>query len=280
MKVRKWLSLLLIVLLLAGCGAKSEFADSAENYSAGAAAQDMVQETIAGNTNAAEGRKWIATVDMSVETEDLDAMLDQLSERITELSGYVEHQNVHNGSTYSERRYRSASMTVRIPVAQLDQFTEQVDGISNVVSKSQSLDDVTLTYTATESRLKALQAEETRLLELMEQAGDLSDLLQIERRLTEVQSELEQTTSQLRVLDNQVDYATIHLDIEEVQIFTKTEEETAWQRISGGFVDSLKGIGNGALELLIWILANLPYLVLLGGIGTAVVLIVKKKRKK
>ena len=53
-----------------------------------------------------------------------------------------------------------------------------------------------------------------------------------------------------------------------------------WQRISGGFVDSLRGIATGALELAIWTLANLPYLVLFGGIGFAIVVIVKKFRKR
>ena len=286
MKTRKWLALLLIALLLTGCGAKSVASDSVANGAiaetgAAMAPENGMMDTADTKTTMDEGRKWIVTMDLSVETQDLDAALTQLREQIGGFDGYVQNQNIHNGSTYSGRRHRSANLTIRIPVEQTDEFTAQVGSICHVVSKNQSKEDVTLTYVATESRLNALKTEETRLLELLAQADNMSDLLQIESRLTDVRYELESVTSQLRVLENQVDYATIHLFIEEVRDYTETEEEkTVWQRISGGFMDSLKGIGTGALELGIWILANLPYLVLLGGIGFVVVVIIRKFRKK
>ena len=287
MKIKTWIALLLVALLLTGCGAKGVAEDSVSNemiMETGAAmAPDagMMTDTSGTKTTMDEGRKWIVTMDLSVETQDLDAALTRLGEQISQFDGYVQDQNVHNGSTYSGRRHRSANLTIRIPVEQSDEFTAQVGSICHVVSKSQSKEDVTLTYVATESRLNALKTEETRLLELLAQAESTSDLLQIESRLTDVRYQLESVTSQLRVLENQVDYATIHLFIEEVRDYTETEEEkTVWQRISGGFVDSLKGVGSGALELVIWILANLPYLVVLGGAGFLAALIIRKLRKK
>ena len=70
--------------------------------------------------------------------------------------------------------------------------------------------------------MNALLAEEARLVELMAQAETMTDLLQIEQRLTDVRYELEDITSQMRILENQVDYATIYLNIEEVRDFTQT----------------------------------------------------------
>lgn len=284
MKMKNIVALLLVALLLTGCAAKSVASDSV-SYDT----NEMIAETGAAmspempdvKATMEEGRKWIVTMNLSVETQDLDAALAQLSQQIGEFDGYVQNQNIHNGSSYSGRRYRSATLTIRIPVAKTEEFTTQVGDICHVVSKNQQQEDVTLTYVATESRLNALKTEETRLLELLAQAENMSDLLQIEARLTDVRYELESVTSQLRVLENQVDYATIYLDIEEVRDYTDTQEEkTVWQRISGGFVDSLKGIGTGALELGIWILANLPYLVLFGGIGFAIAVIVRKFRNR
>lgn len=290
MKIKTWIALLLVALLLTGCGAKNVASDTMDREANGSVAETgaamdsevgMMTDTAGTKNTMDEGRKWIVTMDLNVETQDLDAALTQLSGQIGDFDGYVQDQNVHNGSNYSGRRYRSANLTIRIPVEQTDEFTEQVGSICHVVSKSQSKEDVTLTYVATESRLNALKTEETRLLELLAQAENMSDLLQIESRLTDVRYELESVTSQLRVLENQVDYATIYLNVEEVRDYTDTEEEkTVWQRISGGFVDSLKGVGNGALELAIWILANLPYLVVLGGAGFAAALIIKKIRKR
>ncbi len=151
--------------------------------------------------------------------------------------------------------------------------------VSNIVSQEVSREDITLTYVATESRMKALQTEEARLLELLGQAENMADLLEIEARLTDVRYELEAVTSQMRLYDNQVDYATIHLNISEVQEYTPVEEPTLWERISGGFVDSLKGVGEGAVDLLVWIIASSPYLVVWGVVIVLAVMLLRKVRK-
>lgn len=292
MKARKYLSLTLVLLmllsLLAGCGASSkasaDYAVMEEMAEAeapmAAAGNSLTSNSSRGSDALPENRKWIITVDMSAETEDLDTLLDALDEKITDLNGYVEDQNIYNGSSYSSRRYRSASLTVRIPAEDVDQFTQEVSGISNVVRTNKNLEDVTLSYTATESRVKALETEEARLLELMEQAENMSDLLEIEARLTDVRYELENYTSQLRTYDNKIDFATIYLSIEEVQEYTPVEEETLWERISGGFVSSLKGLGEGALEVLVWVIVSSPYLVVWGIIAAVVIVLVKRHRKR
>lgn len=287
-------TLCMLAALLAGCGGASkstqafDAAAAAPAEAANGAYYDMESAKsedggLTGDTDSTvlpEGRKWIITVNMSAETEDLDALMEALNGKISGLGGYVEDQDSYNGSMYSSRRYRSASLTVRIPAQRVDEFTEEMSGIANVVSTNLSREDITLSYVATESRVKALQTEEARLLELMEQAETMADLLEIESRLTDVRYELENRASQLRLYDNQVDYATIYLSIDEVQEYTPVEEPTVWERISGGFVSSIKGVGNGLLDLLVWVLAKSPYLVILGGVTAGVVVLVKKRKTR
>ena len=287
-------TLCMLAALLAGCGGASkstqafDAAAAAPAEAANGAYYDMESAKsedggLTGDTDSTvlpEGRKWIITVNMSAETEDLDALMEALNGKISTLGGYVEDQDSHNGSMYSSRRYRSASLTVRIPAERVDEFTEEMSGIANVVSTNLSREDITLSYVATESRVKALQTEEARLLELMEQAETMADLLEIESRLTDVRYELENRASQLRLYDNQVDYATIYLSIDEVQEYTPVEEPTVWERISGGFVSSVKGVGNGLLDLLVWVLAKSPYLVILGGVTVGVVILIKKRKAR
>lgn len=290
MKLRNTLTITLVLLmllsLLAGCGAESnttaamDYAVEAPAEMAGMTNGSLADSGSGGSTALPESRKWIITVDMSAETEDLDALLAALDEKITELDGYVEDQSIYNGSTYSSRRYRSASLTVRIPAEDVDKFTQNVEGIANVVRKNKNQEDVTLSYVATESRVTALQTEETRLLELMEQAQTMADLLEIEARLTDVRYELERYTSQLRTYDNQIDYATIYLDIEEVQEYTPVAEKTTWERIRDGFLSSLKGLKDGVVEIFVWVLVNLPYLVVYGVIIGGIVLLVKRMKKR
>lgn len=284
------LTLALLLGLLTGCGGRS-----ATSYAMDAAApQEMAEAVEMESGNGAltgamdtgaeltqpENRKWIITVEMSAETEDLDALLEALTGEISRLEGYVENQSVYNGSAYTNRRYRNASITIRVPAGQVDSFTQAVAGIANLVSSSKSLEDVTLQYSDTETRVKALQTEQARLLELMEQAQSMADLLEIEGRLTEVRYELERYTSRLKLYDNQIDYATIYLTVDEVQEYTPVEEPTVWQRISGGFVSSLKGLGTGAVDLLVWLIVASPYLVVLGVLGTGAVLLIRRSRKK
>ena len=292
--VSVFLTLALILTLFAACGASSspqsanklmgavreEVAAEAPAMMADTASGTLTSASANGSTAVPENRKWIVTVYMSAETDDLDAMTAALDQRITELEGYVEDQNIYNGSAYSTRRYRSANLTIRIPAEAVDSFTEQVSGIANVVSQEKNLEDVTLSYVATESRMTALQTEEARLLELLAQAETMSDLLEIEARLTDVRYELESTTSQLRTFDNQINYATVYLDISEVQEYTPVEDPTLWERITEGFADSLEGLWESLQDLLVGIVVVLPFLLVYGALALVLILLVRYLRRK
>ena len=240
MKVRKLLCTLLAMLLLlslTACAgsAKSEAMDNAaENYYDAPAAEEMDMELKTESGSAAvlpTDRKLIRTIRLEAETEDLTALLDSLTARIGELGGYVETKELYNGSSYSGYRRRNLSMTVRIPAEQVDAFVAQVGENANVVSSSETVDDVTLQYVDTESQVQALETEQARLMELLAQAESLDDILLIEARLTDVRYELERYASYLRTLENQVSYATVLMDITEVKEYTPVveEEPTMWQ---------------------------------------------------
>lgn len=292
--MKKFLSLTLAVLmvisLFTGCGASSNLADSAPAMkeevsieSPMAPSKNMLTNgsgSMADTTVANTDQKLIKTVRMDVETEDLEALLPQISEKINALGGYVENQELYNGSSYSSYRHRSANLTVRIPAKDLDRFVENIKGVSNVVTYNESTENVTLTYVATESRMKALEVEQDRLLELMEKAENLSDLLEIEARLTDVRYELENVTSQLRVLSNQVDYATIHLYISQVKVYTETEEQTVWQRIGNGFKENLRDMGENLTDFFVWVVTYSPQLILWAAIIFVAVKVMRKKIAK
>ena len=298
--MKKMLSLLLCLMLLmslTACGgsAKNTSAMGVVREEAAAEAPAMMADNAAslkgaesGSTDLPEGRKWIITIDMNVETEDLDTMMTDLSQTINSLGGYVEDQNIHNGSSYSSHRYRSASLTVRIPDEKADQFTSDIAGLANVVSQNLRREDITLKYVATSSRVTALETEEARLLELLEQAETMEDLLEIEARLTDVRYELENHASQLRLYDNQVDYATIYLYIDEVQEYTPVEEPTFFERIQTTFSNSLEGLGDGIVNITVFLVGNSPYLLVFGLLAFVVIkltkgrgkLLLKKKAKK
>lgn len=226
-------------------------------------------------------RKLIKTVDLSVETREFDQMVEELDRQVEAAGGYVEYRSTYNGSLYSSyRSQRSADMTIRIPQEKLDGFLDAVSDISNVISRNDRVDDITLTYVDLKSHKEALKTEQARLLELLEQAQSVEDIITIEDRLSNVRYQIESMESQLRTFDNQVDYSTVSLNIQEVKELTPASEKSAWEQICAGFVESLHSIGKGAVEIGIWLLVNLPYLVILAAVVALVVLAARRQMRR
>lgn len=293
MKVRKWTSALLVLLLLlslTGCGGAAKSEAAVDNYYGAQEAPKAEADFEYGvTTDSAQtaaqlpsDRKLIRTVRMEAETEDLSALLTALEEKLTALKGYVQAREVYNGSTYSDRRYRHADMTLRIPSESLNSFVAHVEENANVVTSNETIDDVTTQYVDTESHIKALEIEQERLLDLLSKADTMEDILTIEKRLTNVRYELESYTSQLRVLDNKVTYATVHIYITEVQEYTPVieKEPTTWERIRDGFGDSIEDITEGAKEFVIWLAVNSPFLIIWGVLIVIALLVLRKKFRK
>lgn len=291
--------------LCTGCGAAKDGAGSAqtadinttaESYSMGGsfyeegAGVDVSYDSAdygngTDNTGLLEGRKLIKTVELEVETKEFEQTMSALETQIQELGGYVESMDTYNGSSYSGySANRSAHLTVRIPGEKLSGFLKTMADIGNIVRRYDNVEDVTLSYVDMESRRNTLRTEQSRLLEFLDKAETIEEIITIEQRLSEVRYQLESMESQLRTIDNLVDYSTVELSISEVKELTPVEEPTVWERISEGFGESLLSIGHGTLEFGIWFLVHIPYLVIWGVIITAIVLIIRrhgrKKRKR
>lgn len=285
MNAKKLLALLLAALMtaaaFAGCSAKTGSTDAYYSEEVEVAPGDGIYDSSSVASPSVTDRKLIRRICLDVETENMNGILAGIDTQVAQLGGYVENRNVRTGSGYaSSQQRRYATLTIRIPAERLDEFVTHIGEVGNVTSTSETSEDVTLTYVATESRMKALQAEEARLLQLIDEAANLSELLQLEKRLTEIRTELEQVTSQLKLYDNLVDYGTVELSISEVLEYTPTEEPGFWQRISTGFVDSVQNLGFILKEALILFVCAIPYLVPAGAIAGIVLLIVKLATKK
>lgn len=285
-----------LVGLLTGCGARNKasydhavMASSSASY----APKEEMDMGYAGSLGTGSGtmsnlevqsnQKLIKTVDMNVETKAYDDMLSALSQQIESCGGYVENMNSYNGSIYSNyRSSRNAELVIRIPADHLEGFLDEVSQMSNVVRRNDNVENVTLEYVDLESHKEALQVEQERLLELLKTAKNLEDIIRIEERLSTVRYQLESMESQLRTYDNQINYSTVNLYIEEVQELTPVVKQTVGERIAEGFMDSLNSIGDGFVELVIWIIVNSPILLVWAVIIVVAFLIIRRwygKRK-
>lgn len=233
----------------------------------------------------AADRKLIRNVDLDVETRDFDGFLVSVEAEVRNLGGYVETMNTYNGSRYETyRSSRNSNLTLRIPKAKLDTFLETVSESANIIRRSENVTDVTLTYVDLESHRNALATEQERLNQLLEKAETLEDIITIEDRLSNVRYQLESMESQLRTYDNQVDYSTVTLSVQEVEELTPVEEETTGQKIVHGFASNLKAVGSGLVDFFVWFVVNIPFFAIwifvILGIVFGIKIIIRSRKKK
>lgn len=218
-----------------------------------------------------DNRKLIKTVDLTAETYEFDALVANVESRVAALGGYMESASIH--TRYSDLKY--GDFIIRIPVNKLDQFVTEFAEMSNITDKETTQKDVTLSYVDLESHKAALEAEETSLLKLLENATSIEDIIALQSRLTDVRYQIESMESQLRTMDNLIDYATINLYIDEVETYTPQEEPSMGDRISSGFKNSLDEIGTGFKNLIVYVIVKSPYLVIGAIIIVVTILIVR-----
>lgn len=210
---------------------------------------------------ASNGRKFIKNAYIEAETMEYDSLIANIKSKVSALGGYIEESSTSGNNAKGQTRY--GSILARIPSAKLDEFTEHIEGSCNITDMNESVQDITLQYVDADSRKKSLEIERDRLLSLMERAESVSDIIEIESRLGQVRYELESAASQLRVMDNQVDYATVRIGINEVKIYTPPEERTMWQEIADGFCDNVRGLTELARSLFIDLVAGVPIILVL-----------------
>ena len=282
---------LLITLTVPACGSSGASSDSASYdtaFSPAAAQEAGVYEEIAEadlgagsepvemEENAVSDRKLIKNVNMTVETGDYSGLVSAVQEQVDALGGYTESYESYNENSVG---HRSAFLTLRIPADRLEEFIRQVEDISNIVSRQETVEDITLSYVDLESRKKMYEEEQERLLSLLEQAETMEEIIALESRLTEVRYQLESMESQLRTMDNQVSYSTVYLSIEEVEHFTPPAEKGTWERISTGFSENVYRVGNGIKEFFIGLIISLPILFVLAVVIVLILLVIRAVKR-
>lgn len=232
-------------------------------------------------------RKIIKTVDIDMETLEFDTLISGLTEKTTEFGGYVEHSSVSGlGVNYkiTDEYYplRNAYVTMRVPTAKLDEFTTLIGTLGNITQKGENSEDITLTYADTEARKEALSVEYERLMALLEKAESLDAVVALEARLSEVRYELDSLSSALRRYDSLVDFSTVNVSVQEVRRLSPSQNkpETIGNRIATGFTETLLDLRDGAANVVVWLVVNLPYLLIWALIITAIVLVVLRLTKR
>ena len=229
------------------------------------------------STNDLSNRKLIKNVSLSLETEDFDTMKSSMEESISTYGGYIEYSSFDAPQgTYRLRYY---SITARVPAEKLDEFVAAAGNLGTLTNKSENVQDVTLDYVDKTAYKESLHVEYDRVTELLEQADDLDQILALESKLSQLRYEINSYESQLRTYDNLISYSTVDIYISEVEHETAVSN-TIGSRISSGFSSSLYAVRDFFVDLFVFLIANLPVLLVWAVIIILAVLLIRHLLKK
>ena len=112
---------------------------------------------------------------------------------------------------------------------------------------------------------------------MLSEATKMSDMLEIEQRLTEVQTQIEQFTGELQKWNSLIDLSTVNVTVSEVAELKKESGKDFGSRLASAFQDSVSALGRALQVLVLVIAAVIPFALVLC-LAAAVVLLIRKWR--
>ena len=217
--------------------------------------------------------KIIRTASLSLVSRSFDGDLAALKGLCESAGGWIASSQESTGSG----GLRSASLTLRIPSAELSGFLEGASGIGRVTRREESAEDVTEGYRDTETRLATQRALMARLQSLVTEAASLTELLELESQIADTQYTIDRLQGNLNAVDRKVDYATVSVSLREERPKDAVTDgkNGLLRRIALAFGVGASGIAAFAGDMLVFLAAVLPALALIA----AVVLIIRFIRR-
>lgn len=273
---RKWLPytltlLILMALFSAACASAensiSQVADAPMRVEM--TAEEAANGSMTESSRLANTRKIIANADISLVVAETEAAVAQIEMMVAALGGYVAKADLSK-SRYGEREVLEGSLMLRVPAESLADALDRLQTLAtDVRNLNVNRQDVTAQYSDLEAQLHNLRATEKELLALLAEVrqkptATAEDILAVYRSLTEIRGEIEILQGRKNLLDNQIGFSTIQVDLIPDAINRPIVEER-WN-VTGPVRNALRALVNslqGLATALIWVLLYLTPLLLL-----------------
>uniref|UniRef100_UPI003F4C377F DUF4349 domain-containing protein n=1 Tax=Brachyspira catarrhinii TaxID=2528966 RepID=UPI003F4C377F len=215
--MKKFIFIIFTFLLFLSCGGKSGSSEQNVNFLAATsgvsapppAPQARMEEEstvsdYADSNGAAVERKLIVSVDIRVNSKDVEKSYKSIEEKLKEYNGYFD--NVES----SKNRYY---LNIRIPKENLYAFIDFIEQNEKVENKNINTQDVTETYYDTENRIKNREVLLEKLRNYLREAKNIDEILKVEDRINNLTYEIESMKGNLKNLQSSVDYSRVTLNI-------------------------------------------------------------------
>lgn len=276
-----------LFLLLAGCSSNEKDDSASESQDEKAESKmdasiygNKVQEEAAEKEGMTDERKVIHQAQLELKVKNLEKAQMKIENKAAEYGGYVVESNVYR----EDEELVEGTITVRVPEAHFQDFLTDSEGeASEVVGRNVTGQDVTEQYVDLKARLKSKRAVEERLLAFMKDAEKTEDLLKISSDLAVVQEEIEQLTGQMKYLENQASYSTVTITLSQDRIVVPgidNKELNTLERTKKQLATSANLLLKAGSGIIVFIIGNLPILIILGGAGAVVHWVIKRRGKR
>ena len=253
---------MLAVLALAGCGGSrhgnsvslsgtSNAGGVAVNGNLSAKAPQAATANGSGSTSSTplQQRAVVRTASLSVTVANVDQAAESALGATKIDGGRVDGDDRNEDSTG-----RHAQLVLRVPNTELDALIATVSRLGHEDSRSEHGDDVTASQADVKARVQELTISVGRLQDFLKHSGSINELVSLESQLTQRESELQSTIAQQQALSDQVDLATLTVDLHGKAAVVHTRSGPA------GFGSAVWKALGGLLLSLRWLAALLGYL--------------------
>jgi len=211
---------------------------------------------------------------MSMETEDVEYSVRRFESYTEAFGGWVQSRNKRAGT------HPSADLTLRIPAALYDEFVLIVSEFGHVRWFDDNVIDASAEYFDLQARLDINRAEEERLLEFIENSTGLEDIIMLESRLSEVRTNIELHENNIRRINRDVTYSTLHVNlIERGAPVIRPVAANLTTRMGDGFTGSITSVTSFFANIIVFLVYVSVPLVLCGACAFVGVWFNKKRNQ-
>lgn len=149
-------------------------------------------------------RKLIISVDLSVNSKDIEKSYKSIEEKVKEYKGYFE-----NIDSYKYRYF----IALRIPKDNLYNFLEFIENNQNVQNKNINTEDITENYYDIENRIKNREALLDKFRNYLKEAKNIEEILSVEDRINNLTYEIERMKGNFENLTSLIEYSKVNITI-------------------------------------------------------------------
>lgn len=211
-------------------------------------------------------RKMIWTASLNLEVENFDNALNNIDSILTGI-GFVSNTNINTSDVYVDgklKTVKNGTLVIRVDKAQFQPVINKLRGIGDISNETTNGQDVTDQFVDIESRLRLLKLEQEKLEAYLAKTEDLDTIFKLETRITDIRYEIESLTGNLNKLSSLVELATINVSMNEKYPGSEKKPVTYGQELLNSLKDSLKSVVEFLGDFVIFIVAALPVLVVIG----------------